>query len=161
MSAGHYRFPSDVVNAQPNPTRPSTKGPADWFTSDVSVDRIAQGQGDTPMSVGSVHFTPCAHTAWRRQPRACTSPAAMAVGLSGAQPPPDSPPPPRGGGGRCINDGDDATATAPGASHSGAPPGRRAARAGGRPAARALLRPGVRARVHAVHGADGGAVVVG
>jgi quercetin dioxygenase-like cupin family protein len=39
-------------------------GPADWFTGDVFVDPIAQGQGPTPMSVGSVHFTPCAHTAW-------------------------------------------------------------------------------------------------
>ena len=48
------------------PTRPTTKGPADWFTGDVFVDPIAQGQGATPMSVGSVHFTPSAHTAWHR-----------------------------------------------------------------------------------------------
>ena len=27
---------------------------------------IVQGQGPTPISVGSVHFTPCAHTAWHR-----------------------------------------------------------------------------------------------
>jgi len=48
------------------PTRPTTKGPADWFTGDVYVDPIATGRGATPMSVGAVHFTPCAHTAWHR-----------------------------------------------------------------------------------------------
>jgi quercetin dioxygenase-like cupin family protein len=46
------------------PTRPTSQGPPGWFTGDVFVDPIAQGQGTTQMSVGSVHFTPCAHTAW-------------------------------------------------------------------------------------------------
>jgi len=44
--------------------RPTTKGPADWFTGDVWVDSIAQGHGDTPTSIGLVHFTPGARTAW-------------------------------------------------------------------------------------------------
>lgn len=44
----------------------TTKGSSEWFTGDVFVDPIAQGQGESPMSVGSVHFTPCAHTAWHR-----------------------------------------------------------------------------------------------
>jgi quercetin dioxygenase-like cupin family protein len=48
------------------PTRPTSQGPPEWFTGDVFVDPIAQGRGTTPMSVGSVHFTPCAHTAWHR-----------------------------------------------------------------------------------------------
>jgi quercetin dioxygenase-like cupin family protein len=48
------------VQAKP----PTINGPPDWFSGDVFVDPIAQGQGPTPMSVGSVHFTPCAHTAW-------------------------------------------------------------------------------------------------
>ena len=26
------------------PTRPTTKGPADWFTGDVWIDPIARGQ---------------------------------------------------------------------------------------------------------------------
>ncbi len=43
---------------------PTAKGSSDWFTGDVFVDRIARGQDDTPMTVGAVHFTPCAHTAW-------------------------------------------------------------------------------------------------
>ena len=46
------------------PTRPTSLGPPEWFTGAVFVDPIAQGQGTTPMTVGSVHFTPCAHTAW-------------------------------------------------------------------------------------------------
>jgi quercetin dioxygenase-like cupin family protein len=52
------------MELQPKP--PTTKGPVDWFTGDVFVDPIGQGQGTTPMSVGAVHFTPCAHTAWHR-----------------------------------------------------------------------------------------------
>ena len=45
---------------------PTTKGPAEWFTGDVFVDAIARNQGPSPISLGSVHFTPCAHTAWHR-----------------------------------------------------------------------------------------------
>jgi quercetin dioxygenase-like cupin family protein len=46
--------------------KPSTmKGPPEWFTGDVYVDAIAQAQGST-LTVGAVHFTPCAHTAWHR-----------------------------------------------------------------------------------------------
>jgi quercetin dioxygenase-like cupin family protein len=44
--------------------QPTVSGPADWFTGDVYIDPIAQGQGETPMSVGAVHFTPCARTGW-------------------------------------------------------------------------------------------------
>ena len=44
--------------------RSTTKGPPEWFTGDVYVDPVAQGRGPAPLSVGSVHFTPCAHTAW-------------------------------------------------------------------------------------------------
>ena len=46
--------------------KPTFKGPADWFTGDVFVDPLAQGQGPSPVSLGWVHFTPCAHTAWHR-----------------------------------------------------------------------------------------------
>jgi len=48
------------------PKKPTAKGPAEWFTGDVWIDAIAQGQGPSPLSLGSVHFTPCAHTAWHR-----------------------------------------------------------------------------------------------
>ena len=46
--------------------RPTVKGSADWFTGDVFVDHIAQSQGDSSVTLGCVHFTPCAHTAWHR-----------------------------------------------------------------------------------------------
>jgi quercetin dioxygenase-like cupin family protein len=47
------------------PTKtPTAKGPVDWFTGDVWIDRVAQGHGPTPTSVGLVHFTPGARTAW-------------------------------------------------------------------------------------------------
>jgi quercetin dioxygenase-like cupin family protein len=46
--------------------KPATvKGPAQWFTGDVYVDPIAQAQR-APLTIGSVHFTPCARTAWHR-----------------------------------------------------------------------------------------------
>lgn len=48
------------------PKSATMKGPAEWFTGDVWIDGIAQGRGSSPMSVGAVHFTPCAHTAWHR-----------------------------------------------------------------------------------------------
>ncbi len=48
------------------PTKPTAKGPAEWFTGDVWIDAVAQGQGPSPMTVGSVHFTPGARTAWHR-----------------------------------------------------------------------------------------------
>jgi len=51
---------------QIQPKRPTTKGPAEWFTGDVWIDPIAQGHGSSPMSIGSVHFTPDARTAWHR-----------------------------------------------------------------------------------------------
>ena len=46
--------------------RPTTKGSADWFTGDVYVDPIAPGHGPSPITLGCVRFTPCAHTAWHR-----------------------------------------------------------------------------------------------
>jgi quercetin dioxygenase-like cupin family protein len=46
------------------PKNPTVKGPAEWFTGDVFIDAIAQGHGDTSTSIGLVHFTPGAHTAW-------------------------------------------------------------------------------------------------
>jgi len=46
--------------------RPSIKGPDNWFTGEVYLDVIATAQGPAAVSLGSVHFTPCAHTAWHR-----------------------------------------------------------------------------------------------
>jgi quercetin dioxygenase-like cupin family protein len=46
------------------PRKPSTKGPAEWFTGDVWIDPIAQGQAPSRVTVSAVHFTPGARTAW-------------------------------------------------------------------------------------------------
>jgi quercetin dioxygenase-like cupin family protein len=43
---------------------PTTPGPAEWFTGQVWIDLITLGQGPSPFTVGSVHFTPGARTAW-------------------------------------------------------------------------------------------------
>jgi quercetin dioxygenase-like cupin family protein len=46
------------------PKQPSMKGPADWFTGEVWIDAIARGQEPSHLSVGAVHFSPGARTAW-------------------------------------------------------------------------------------------------
>lgn len=56
-----------LILAYPRPEAiaPSTtKGSADWFTGDVWIDPIVQPQGDSPVNIGAVHFTPGARTAW-------------------------------------------------------------------------------------------------
>jgi quercetin dioxygenase-like cupin family protein len=45
------------------PKSPTTKGAGDSFMGDVYIDAVAQAQS-APLTIGSVHFTPCAHTAW-------------------------------------------------------------------------------------------------
>jgi quercetin dioxygenase-like cupin family protein len=49
---------------QVRPQKPSIKGPAEWFTGDVWIDQIAQGEEPSHVRVGAVHFTPGARTAW-------------------------------------------------------------------------------------------------
>lgn len=49
---------------QTQPKRPTAKGPAEWFTGEVWIDSIFQGHGSSPVSVGAVHFTPGARSAW-------------------------------------------------------------------------------------------------
>jgi quercetin dioxygenase-like cupin family protein len=46
------------------PTNPTVKGPAEWFTGDVWIDGIVQPNDGSPLAVGLVHFTPGARTAW-------------------------------------------------------------------------------------------------
>ncbi len=47
-----------------HPKNPTAKGPTEWFTGDVWIDGIGQGRGPSPVTIGSVHFTPGARTAW-------------------------------------------------------------------------------------------------
>ncbi len=46
------------------PKKPSVKGPAEWFSGDVWIDSIVQGEEPSRVRVNAVHFTPGAHTAW-------------------------------------------------------------------------------------------------
>lgn len=44
---------------------PSTsKGPAEWFTGDVHPTIVLSGEEPSRARMGSVHFAPCARTAW-------------------------------------------------------------------------------------------------
>jgi quercetin dioxygenase-like cupin family protein len=43
---------------------PTVKGPSGWFTGDVWMDSIVQPDGDSPLNITAVHFTPGARTAW-------------------------------------------------------------------------------------------------
>lgn len=46
------------------PKPPTAKGAPDRFTGDVWVDRIATGEGPSPMRVNVVRFAPGARNAW-------------------------------------------------------------------------------------------------
>jgi quercetin dioxygenase-like cupin family protein len=46
------------------PKQPSVKGPAEWFTGDVWIEPLATGGEASRLTLGSVHFTPGARTAW-------------------------------------------------------------------------------------------------
>ena len=46
------------------PKQPTSKGPAEWFTGDVWIDRIVNPEAPSRLSVAAVHFTPGARTAW-------------------------------------------------------------------------------------------------
>jgi len=44
-----------------SPYTPTVRGPDDRVTGQVWIDAVAEGHGTSPMTVGSVHFTPGAH----------------------------------------------------------------------------------------------------
>ncbi len=46
------------------PKQPTGKGPAEWFTGDVWIDPITQGEPPSQLNMGAVHFPPGARTAW-------------------------------------------------------------------------------------------------
>src|SRR6516225_6250904 len=49
-------------------SRPSTKGPADWFTGSVRIDPLFQASEPARASGASVTFEPGAITAWHTHP---------------------------------------------------------------------------------------------
>jgi quercetin dioxygenase-like cupin family protein len=46
------------------PKHPTNKGPAEFFTGQVYIDPITQGEPPSKLNIGAVHFTPGARTAW-------------------------------------------------------------------------------------------------
>ena len=50
------------------PKKPTSKGPAEWFTGDVWIDRIVQPGDHSQLNVGAVHFTPHFEASrWKQQ----------------------------------------------------------------------------------------------
>ncbi len=47
----------------------TAKGPAEWFTGDVWMDRIAEPSQASPIAMLRVRFSPGARTAWHAHPR--------------------------------------------------------------------------------------------
>ena len=46
------------------PKKPTVKGPPEWFTGDVWLDRIVEPNDHSQLTIAAVHFTPGARTAW-------------------------------------------------------------------------------------------------
>ncbi len=51
-----------------NGSRPSGKGPEDWFTGDVRIDPLFQAEEPARAAGGLVTFEPGARTAWHTHP---------------------------------------------------------------------------------------------
>jgi quercetin dioxygenase-like cupin family protein len=49
-------------------SRPSTKGPADWFTGTVRIDPLVDAPDPARVASASVTFEPGARTAWHTHP---------------------------------------------------------------------------------------------
>jgi quercetin dioxygenase-like cupin family protein len=46
------------------PKQPTTKGAAEWFSGDVWIDSVTQGEPPSRLNIAAVHFSPGARTAW-------------------------------------------------------------------------------------------------
>ena len=58
------------VDIKRNGSRPSQKGPADWFTGTVRIDPLFQPAEPARTGAGQVTFEPGARTAWHTHPLA-------------------------------------------------------------------------------------------
>jgi len=56
------------MDIQRNGSRPSNKGPADWFTGTVRIDPLLQAPAPARVAGASVTFEPGARTAWHTHP---------------------------------------------------------------------------------------------
>jgi quercetin dioxygenase-like cupin family protein len=60
--------PAAGQNISPNGSRPSTKGPAEYFTGSVTVDPLFGANAHMPSTGGHVTFEPGARSAWHTHP---------------------------------------------------------------------------------------------
>jgi quercetin dioxygenase-like cupin family protein len=63
-------------------TRPSEKGPADWFTGNVRIDPLFQAGEPARAAGASVTFEPGARTAWHTHPLGQTLIVTAGAGLA-------------------------------------------------------------------------------
>jgi quercetin dioxygenase-like cupin family protein len=59
----------------------TAKGPAEWFTGDVYLDRVEGPEAPARLNAAVVHFTPGARTAWHTHPLGQTLLVTEGVGL--------------------------------------------------------------------------------
>jgi quercetin dioxygenase-like cupin family protein len=64
-SLAHLTVPMEIKRVG---TRPSGKGPADWFTGSVRIDPLFQAPDPALVAGASVTFEPGARTAWHTHP---------------------------------------------------------------------------------------------
>ncbi|HBF28763.1 MAG TPA: cupin domain-containing protein, partial [Rhizobium sp.] len=56
------------MHIQKNGSKPSSKGPADWFTGAVRIDSLFSPNDARRAAAASVTFEPGARTAWHTHP---------------------------------------------------------------------------------------------
>ena len=56
------------MNIKRNGSRPSGKGPAEWFTGNVRIDPMHQADAPARVSIANVTFEPGSRSAWHSHP---------------------------------------------------------------------------------------------
>ncbi|MHC2620261.1 quercetin dioxygenase-like cupin family protein [Bradyrhizobium huanghuaihaiense] len=68
LAAAAQKEPDMDIDIKRNGSRPSQKGPADWFTGTVRIDPLFQAPDPARVAAGQVTFEPGARTAWHTHP---------------------------------------------------------------------------------------------
>jgi quercetin dioxygenase-like cupin family protein len=70
------------MHIQKNGSKPSSKGPADWFTGAVRIDSLFSPNDARRAAAASVTFEPGARTAWHTHPLGQTIIVTSGLGLA-------------------------------------------------------------------------------
>jgi quercetin dioxygenase-like cupin family protein len=68
QTANHLKECHMDIDIKRNGSRPSQKGPQDWFTGTVRIDPLFQAPDPARVGAGQVTFEPGARTAWHTHP---------------------------------------------------------------------------------------------